>query len=415
MGAGGSWFQGTVEVALERGQYRAGDVVKGYVLVQAHGMMECTDLIVNLNGETRTCAAYNESVTKEKKVGDGPPIIETEQIPRKAWQRQTFVTETRYIARFMNSMLPPGTYEFPFEFQLHSALPSSVFVEPGVRFNEANTFEESHASIMYGVEVQLTRPGFLQPTLGYKTAFDLISQVPRPITPAYTIDKQAVNCCCCIGKGSITLSAALQFNAFRANEMINVRIQMNNESETTVSGIVVEVLETVHIAAMGKHATRFRVIAEVKLPESILPKGGFGEAFGTEPQFVSIRLPPFNHCTLKSQLLTITHSVRVRADTPFGITNPSIDLPVTLHRSDVVQAAFAPPRHEGEDVDFAPAIAYNPNPNAMQSPIAMDSKPSAPVAPQGFEGEAPPPQQMMAQQAMQQQGDLKQPLLPAAS
>jgi len=415
MGAGGSWFQGTVEVALERGQYRAGDVVKGYVLVQAHGMMECTDLIVNLNGETRTCAAYNESVTKEKKVGDGPPIIETEQIPRKAWQRQTFVTETRYIARFMNSMLPPGTYEFPFEFQLHPALPSSVFLEPGVNFDG-----ESHASIMYGVEVQLTRPGFLQPTLGYKTAFDLIAQVPHPITPQYTIDKQGVSCCFCIGKGSITLSAALEFNAFRADEMVNVRIQIHNASETTVQGIVVEVHEDAWFTAiLGNHrikrAQKIRILAEAKLPESIQPKGGFGEAFGTEPKVVSIRLPPFSHCTLKSQRLTITHRVRVRADTPYDYTSPSIDLPVTLHRSNVVQAAFAPPRHEGEDVDFAPAIAYNPNPNAMQSPIAMDSKPSAPVAPQGFEGEAPPPQQMMAQQAMQQQGDLKQPLLPAAS
>lgn len=369
MGNSNSGFQGSVQVALERRQYHAGDTVTGYVQVQATGELQATDLIAHLHGETRTCVHYTRTHTSHHTV-NGKSQSRTHTTHHTAYQRFTFVAESRFVAKFADNKAPSGMYQFPFSFQLHPALPSSVYVEG-----------RDHASIMYGVEVRLNRPGFFQPTLVHKAMFDMIAHVPHPVTPQYTMDKQAVNCCCCIGKGSIMMSAALERNAFRSNEPITVRIQLHNESSSEVQCIVVEVHEDAWFTAQGHRAHRARTIAEARLPEPIPAGGGFGENLGTDPKVVSIRLPPFNHCTLRSPLLSITHVVRVRADTPFGITNPSIDLPVTLHRSGLVQAAFAPPLHDGEEFGFGAPIDYKPNPSAMHSPIPVELTPSAPVAP----------------------------------
>lgn len=385
--------RGSVSVALERGQYHAGESVKGYIQVQSNGEMQCTDLIAHFHGEVRTVVHYTRTY-EERYEENGEWKTKTITTHHTAFQREYIVEESRYVARFANGVAPPGMYQFPFQFNLHPSLPSSVYVEG-----------HDNASIMYGVEVRLVRPGIFKPDLVHRTMFDLIAHVPHPITPDYTIDRQDVNCCCCFGKGSVTMSAALEQNAFRANEPVNVRVQFENQSSSEVQRIDVEVHEDVYFTAMGEGERKVRTIASATLPESIPAGGGFGENLGTDHKLVNIRLPPFNHCTLRSRLLTITHCVRVRAITPFGITNPSIDLPVTLHRSGLAQAAFSPPLHEGEELGFGEIMAYHPDSNAMQSPFALDFAPSAPVAP-WHDGEAPQQQQMaqpqMAQQAMGQ-------------
>lgn len=385
--------RGSVSVALERGQYHAGETVKGYIQVQSNGEMQCTDLIAHFHGEVRTVVNYTRQY-EERYEENGQMKTKMITTRHTAYQREYIVEESRYVARFANGVAPPGMYQFPFQFQLHPSLPSSVYVEG-----------YDNASIMYGVEVRLARPGIFKHDLVHRSMFDLIAQVPHPITPDYTIDRQNITCCCCFGKGSVTMSSALEQNAFRANEPINVRVQFENQSSSEVQRIEVEVHEDVYFTAMGERERKVRTIASASLPEAIPAGGGFGENLGTQHKMVQIRLPPFNHCTLRSRLLTITHCVRVRAITPFGITNPSIDLQVTLHRSGLVQAAFSPPLHEGEELGFVELLPYQPDLNAMQSPFATDLAPSAPVAP-WHDGAAPQQQQMvqpqMAQQAMGQ-------------
>lgn len=205
------------------------------------------------------------------------------------------------------------------------------------------------------------------------------------------------------------MSAALERNAFRANEPITVRVQFENQSSEVVQKIEVDLEEMIKFTAHAQdygpvEGCKTETIASASLLEPIAPKGGFGQSMGTAPKVVSITLPPFKHCTLRSNLIEITHTVRVRAITGWGITNPELDLPVTLHRSGVVQAAFRPPLHQGE-MAFGALMPYQPDQNAMQSPYALKLAPSAAVMPWG----GAPQQQGMKQPQMAQ--GLKQPLL----
>lgn len=275
------------------------------------------------------------------------------------------------MAKFPNGSVSPGLYQFPFNFALHAMLPSSVYVSG-----------HDHAALFYGVEVQLVRPNIFKHDLVHRCNFDVIAHVPHPITPAMIMDSQNVNCCCCIHRGNVSLGARLERNAFAANEAVVVVWQLENASSRPISQILIELKETCRFFAEGHSAHKCHTLVQLTLP-AIPAGGGFGDWNGTSHQLSQLQLPPmFPHCSLSSRLLQVTHSVVVTAKMPFGINNPVISLPVTLHRSPFVAVGSAPLPHPADaDVPQVPVIPYSPDSAALGSPVPIDMTPSAPIAP----------------------------------
>jgi len=366
MGQTASVSNGSICVALQKGQYTAGNTITGYVQVSVNSQMACGELYAILFGETRTKVHY--TTTRTIREGDTTRTV-TEH--HTAHDRRRLVEDRRTIAIFPGGFVNPGLYQFPFQFALHPSLPSSVDVWKG----------SDHAKNFYGVEVLLNRPGIFHRDLVHATYFDLIANVPHPIVPQWTSDVQRVNCCCCFPRGEIELGAALEKNAFRACEAVNVRCQIYNNASVEVQRIVVCLRERTQFRAHGHHTTAYLCLAQQSLP-GVPPGGGFGDRLGTPPTVVSLFLPAvFPHCSLRTPLLQVEHYVEVRADTPFGVNNPSVILPVTLHRSGETMA-FAPMDPHPEDIIHVEApVAYNPVATAMASPGAIPEQPLVAVMP----------------------------------
>mmetsp|Transcript_110403 Transcript_110403/g.191397 ORF Transcript_110403/g.191397 Transcript_110403/m.191397 type:complete len:426 (+) Transcript_110403:89-1366(+) len=392
MGSSASNSHAQIEVALERPQYHAGDMLTGYVQVVVQSQMSCTELYARFHGEVRTEVHYTTQRTYEERLPNGEVRTRTETEHRTAYDTQQLVEERRLVAYFPQKVVSPGLYQFPFQFMLHPSLVSSCLV-PG----------HNNAGVFYGVEVQLHRPNIFKHDLVHRSFFDLVAHVPHPITPAILFDRKGVNCCCCISKGNVSLGAHLQQNAFRANEPIVVIIQFENASTAEVRHINVELKERIHFVAEGHCDTKLHTLASTFLP-AVPPSEGFGDWNGTPPVQVQLQVPPVQHCSLRTTLLQVDHFVEIRAQTPFGITNPTIDLPVTLHRSPaVVSMMNAMTQHPANQVPLAPLAQYHLNPDALASPGEIQmQQPSAPVAPvgidinQAFTG-APMPTQMVMQ------------------
>lgn len=199
------------------------------------------------------------------------------------------------------------------------------------------------------------------------------------------------------------MGARLAQNAFRANEPILVLVEFENASSVEVRRIKVELKERIHFRAQGHSTTKHNTLASTFLP-AVQPSEGFGAWNQTSPMQVQLQVPQVQRCSLRAPLLQVEHCVEVRAETPFGMTNPEIDLPVTLHRSPAVFSMITEmathPSNEG--VPGGDCIPYHPNTAAMHSPGEVQLQPSAPVAP--FEADpnqalqtAPVPAQMAMQ------------------
>jgi hypothetical protein len=312
------------------------------------------------------------------------------------------------VAQFQGGFASPGVYQFPFAFNLHPSLPSSVVVSG-----------HDHAALFYGVEVQLHRPNVFKHDLAHRCNFDVIANIPHAITPEMTRDVQEVNCCCCCGQGTVALGAHLQRNAFSANEIVVVVVEINNQSSTEVSRITVQLIEHTRFYAEGHGAHKCYTLAEATLP--MVPAGsGFGSFNGTNPQIVQLHLPlQFPHCSMRSRLMQVEHMVEIKAHTGFGMNNPCINLPVTLHRSPLIALASAPMPHPADgDVPHAPPIPYSPDAAALHSPVQLDVAPSAPALPSIMQEQAmqaAPGVQMQpgmdARTMAVQQAPMQQPLM----
>lgn len=353
MGNSASNSSARVDVCLEKAQYHAGETVNGYVQVNVQHAMTCNDVYATLKGEVLTKVQYTEQENRTDRDSEGRETTSSHTVHRTAYGHETIIEDKRLVARFPSGA-NPGFYQFPFSFQLHPALPSS-----------ANVGGVDSAQLTYGIEVHLERPGMFQRDLVQRTYFDLAAQVPHAIVGTRVLDEQNVKCCCCIHRGSMQLSAHLEKNAFCASEAVQVIVELQNRSSRQAKLVNIEVKETISFRAQGHASQRRNTLAAATLP-AVAP----GSALSAT--HVVLRLPPqFNHCSLQTSIMQITHHVEVRADTPCCNGNPAVKLPVKLYRSPCAMAFQAPPsvRHD-ETVHFVQALPYSPDSAAMTSPVS---------------------------------------------
>jgi len=355
MGNGASNSSGRVDVCLEKLQYHAGETVNGYVQVNVQHAMTCSNVYAILKAEVRTCVQYTEQVSRTERDSEGRESTRSEAVHHTAHGHETILEDKRLVAQFPSGGANPGFYQFPFSFQLHPALPSS-----------ANVGGSDYAQLSYGIEVHLERPGIFQRDLVQRTYFDLVARVPHAIVGTRALDEQNVKCCCCVHRGSMQLSANLEKNAYCASEAVQVIVELQNRSSLEARSLNVELLETISFRAQGHPSTRSNRLAATTLPP-VAPGATLPATH------VVLRLPPhFNHCSLQTGILQISHHVEVRADTPCCNTNPALKLPATLYRSPVVMAFQAPPSvPQHETVHFVQAMPYAPSSAAMSSPASL--------------------------------------------
>jgi len=346
MGNSASNSSANVAVSLEKQFYRAGEVVKGYVQVEVRSKMACKNVYAKFSGEVITAVRYTTGSGDNRRT-------------HTAHQTNPVVGETLCVASFPGDA-EPGLYQFPFQFTLHPSLPSSA--RSGWGGNEG--------SLIYGVGVQLERPGFMQWDLVNRTIFEVASAPPPTSAPMQKMDIQDVNMCCCIPKGNMELNSSLPFTVLAGQQAMQLQVSVKNPSSQDISKVAVELVEKVWLSANG-HTTDARSVLVATNLQGI-PAGSNME------QVVPLGLPPsFPNSTTDTAIMKVSHHIEVRADTPCCITNPALVLPVTLCKPLQVSAfASGLPGPVGGDqqaIPFVQALPYQPNASAMGSPIVVQA------------------------------------------
>lgn len=388
-----------VSVSLDKSRYSAGDTVKGYVKIRA-SQTSVSDVFVKLHGEVRTLVRVEEMREVPAHEGEGT-AHRVERTSREFSDHERVVEERRLVARFPNSLVEKGDYCFPFEFLLHSTLPSSCAVscEEG----------QDYGALLYSVEVHLLKPSSFAPEIVHRTYFDVLAGVPDTVIPAWTENYQDGTCCFCLSHGSINLSARLVKDAFTSTDPIILECQVSNQTPENVSGVDISIYEDRILTAESRGEIKTVLLATVAMP-AIPPGMGFGQWDGTSPRIAEVHIPPTGHCSMSARCMKLRHYVQVQATTARG-NGPTVELPLTLHRSPLVDPAQNVRPHSAEmGIVGSPSHDYDLNPLKV-STIALKYEATEAVAPTFGIFNAP----SMEVMAARRQGDasMQEPLIAA--
>nr|CAH0099588.1 unnamed protein product [Daphnia galeata] len=215
--------------------------------------------------------------------------------------------------------LVSGTHQFPFSFILPTKIPSSFQTEMLAKFG--------YGHVRYSIKVVLKRSsrqinnetchipfsGVLKPSwkpnyecvisFTVRTIVDL-NTIPKAAMPTQSIKTKPVFRWFCCRSGLITVKVYLHRTGYVAGETILLHADVDNQSQTTLLGSTVSLIESVDFHTHNKSKTYERVLCEQKRR---------GREFQDAPQVFPIIVPSVTPSYLQfCEIIDISYKVEFR-------------------------------------------------------------------------------------------------------
>jgi len=305
--------------------------VNGTVYLSAEKDVAASHLQIAITGEERTRIKYRET----KGSGD-----KKKTVTKYANQKNTFLCWRWNLAEFEEGTCPAGQREYPFTFTFpNQILPSSCFVARN----------GSRCQISYVLEARLYKQGWFKFDTIARRAISFAGSTPalKPVEPVMVNEFAQVRYCCCINKGSMSLGAAVNKDAFMVGQDLEVLYEAANLSTVDATGILVSLTQRLFFKAKGQ-SKKFMDLQQQLLPPDKLNTGEKRIALEEDPFNLQVKgsfLPSY-----KGGLVTIDHTIRVTLQTACCITNPCAVIPVQIYSSRASQEDDGD-NEDGEDSD----------------------------------------------------------------
>ncbi|KAG4069514.1 hypothetical protein HA402_006880 [Bradysia odoriphaga] len=220
-----------------------------------------------------------------------------------ARNKRIFAWEEIYIDEEINLVnggeFQPGEYSYPFECALSPGFPSSV--------------ESTYGHIRYYVSVVLLKSSWTDRT--YKKEFTLVKPLDLNLHEflRYPVINKSVErfnlCCllCCFKTDPLFVTAVIPYSGFVPNQVIQLRIQVINESDQPIQKFSVKLIQ--FFEYIDRHSN-----IRGKIKENVLVEKGFTSPFERiEVYNVDLQVPsnvPPSDCT-SSKVLKLSYKLRV--------------------------------------------------------------------------------------------------------
>jgi hypothetical protein len=319
----------------------------------------------------RVRACGKELVHVERKIRER---IETPPGEPQRYRERTEIRENRQavynqlttLAGSMKTMpinyqalLPPGTFHYPFAFQLPKNIPPSF----------SKKITDDYGEIIYYVKAYVDVPNGRDAMS--RTFFNVIRPMPlhqhaaaAPFNFQHTYD---ITCCCCCSKGQVSLRMHMNRTIIALDrDVLEVVCDVDNtKGEEPVESLHMELSNMISYKA-GEFTESHRLSAGSQtLRSQVIAAGAIGQIFGTVP-LNRAALASLSTMNLTSKYL-LTATVQIPwADDPVQAINVIVGQTVDESNwSDVIsfeQAAMRPlPKH----FHTAPEIYYQPPPQPV--------------------------------------------------
>ncbi|XP_078599304.1 arrestin domain-containing protein 3-like [Branchiostoma floridae x Branchiostoma japonicum] len=211
-----------------------------------------------------------------------------------------------------NPILPAGYHEFPFRYQLGTALPSS--------------FEGGIGYVRYSIKGIVDRPWRFDHTTKYAfTILDMydLNQEQSAMMPSTNQNSKTL-CCLCCTSGPIELQAQTDRGGYCPGERVLVRGSLENNSNTRITKTTAKILQTVTFHATRKSRSSHQTLSSA---EGLGCRSRLSENIGDLVLPVPAAPPSgLRYCSI----IDITYVAQVKAHIDGPHVNLKVELPIII-------------------------------------------------------------------------------------
>ena len=241
--------QGSILIETDRVHYNPGDTVKGTVTIELEKAVACSGLYLTLKGKEKT-----------RKVEDNNSYRGSKQVRTTTTYTSTRELVDDTVCLFEVSgdgPVAPGTYTYPFSFELDSDLPSS-FQHRGMR---------CQGSIKYKLKAEFEVNGSMTRNWRQtKEVFIFESTGLYEEHPVSENEERVIKFLGCFSRGMATIDAKIPTNCFVGGETISVNADVIHKGN--VKAIKAELVRHIRIRAERKEDFHKKIIAQATAPSN---------------------------------------------------------------------------------------------------------------------------------------------------
>lgn len=290
---------------MSKPYYIAGELVQATVLITTSGV-QARELVVKWKGYERTKIKYQDVETIECSDDFGNPDTVFENVSKTAKEEIMFFEQELAVFHpaFQQGYLPPGTYEFPIQFQLPQHLPGSFAI---------HRQHDLTAAIVYKVKAKLVSNHELKVSAPLLIA-EYCIHTPQPIT--ISNEKGFL-----LARGKLRMRVDLEKNIFATQEQIPVKVHVENGSSKNVAAIKIKLMQDLKVKAKHMHKNELLELRREVFP-GVAPKQTF-------EQVLVFNLPSEVFPSTSGSLIHNKYHLDIECDVKFAIdleVHPAITL-----------------------------------------------------------------------------------------
>jgi Arrestin (or S-antigen), N-terminal domain len=248
------------------------------------------------------------------------------------------------LTHFPSSHVPPGQYEYPFEWELPSNLKSSMHCAKA----------DSHCEIQYNLTAYLHRNGAFGEPEHVSTQSICVEAQPTPVqvNTGVVMNPEVFRMkSCCWDQGKVSLGFDADKTVASPDSVMIVGISGANESQVVVECLRAQLVETVSWSANGRTEEVTQTLAEAKIstsnlprwqPASYSPNQQFLDSLGQTRVVTQLLVPHYARDTYTGGLIQVRHSLIISAVTQPCITTPESAILFRVQRKTAEVMAEAP-------------------------------------------------------------------------
>ena len=246
---------------LDDKSFKAGSLVTGRAYLNVTQEVQAEGLHLLLIGEEYTQICHNEP-SYYSHSGHRDFSSTHREIDRAS---SSLVHMDVNLTTFSSGKISPGQYEYPFEWELPSNLPGTMFFAKG----------DSNCEIRYRMTAYLNRIGaFGEPEHAATKSLCIVAQPSSIQGPTgIVMDPEVVRMkSCCFDSGQVTLGWDVDKTVASPDCVMKIGIQGVNESKVEIQCLRAQLVETISWSAHGRTEEEKKILTEAKISTANLPQ-----------------------------------------------------------------------------------------------------------------------------------------------
>jgi len=305
---------------LDDKTFQAGSLVTGRVYLNVTQEVQADGLHLLLVGEEYSQICHDEHDHHHSSSGHRDYTTTHREIDRAS---ASLVHMDVALTNFSSGKIAKGQYEYPFEWELPSNLPGSMYCAKA----------DSHCEIRYRMTSYLHRAGsFREPDHSTTQAVCVVAQAnPLHGPTGIVMDPEVVRIkSCCFDSGQVTLGWDVDKTVASPDSVMTIGINGANESNVEIECLRARLIETTTWSAHGRTEEETKTLTEAKISTANLPqwksnhRHGHAHSYqhvgmdGTRESVVEtpLLLPNEARDTYSGSIIQVRHSLVVTAVTP---------------------------------------------------------------------------------------------------